>query len=258
MARVKLAQAGAVLEITLDHPPANAIDQQASRDLDAAFDRLRDDPELRVAIVRATGDRIFCAGWDLKEVAGGDAGEDFGGHGFMGLTERFDLNKPVIVAVNGLCVGGGFELALACNMVIASPQVEFGLPELHRGFLPEAGGLLRVPRRLPRNIGLDLLLTGRRLTAEEGFRLGFVNRMVPPGDVDSTAREIAETICKAAPLAVEAAMEVLREVEPLAEPEAFIRMRSGLPAFTRMRQSEDFSEGPRAFAEKRAPRWRGC
>lgn len=257
MSRVKLVQTGAVLEITMDHPPANAIDQQASRDLDAAFNRLRDDPELRVAIVRAEGERIFCAGWDLKQVASGNDGEDFGDHGFMGLTERFDLNKPVIAAIDGLCVGGGFELALACDMIVASPKVEFGLPELHRGFLPEAGGLLRVPRRLPRNIGLELLLTGRRLTAEEGFRLGFVNRVVRSDEVDTTAREIAATICQAAPLAVAAALEVLREVDSLPEADAFRRMRSGLPAFGRMRNSEDFQEGPRAFAEKRAPQWRG-
>lgn len=257
MSRIKLAENGPVLEITMDHPPANAIDQQASRDLAGAFNLLRDRRDLRVAIVTGGGERMFSAGWDLKAVAAGDAGEDFGGFGFMGLTERFDLNKPVIAAVNGLAVGGGFELALACQMVVAVPEVEFALPELSRGFIPEAGGLLRVTRRLPRNVALDLLLTGRRMGADEALRLGFVNRVVPRSELMATARGIAERIVAAAPLAVEALIEIDRAMEGVPEQEAFRRMRSGLPAHRRMRNSQDFLEGPRAFAEKRPPRWRG-
>jgi len=257
MSRIKLVENGPILEITMEHPPANAIDQQASRDLAAAFNLLRDRRDLRVAIITGAGDRMFSAGWDLKAVAAGDTGEDFGGYGFMGLTERFDLNKPVIAAINGLAVGGGFELALACQFILATPEVEFALPELARGFIPEAGGLLRVTRRLPHNVAFDLLLTGRRMGAEEAKGLGFVNRIVPRAGLMQAAREVANQVVASAPLAVEALIEIHRAMEGLPEEEAFRRMRSGLPAHTRMRNSDDFHEGPRAFAEKRAPRWRG-
>jgi crotonobetainyl-CoA hydratase len=255
--RIKVVENGAVLEITLDHPPAHAFDQRASRDFTAAFDLLRDSPHLRCAIVTATGDRIFSAGWDLKAVAAGDRGEDFGPYGFMGL-ERFNLNKPVIAAVNGLAVGGGFEFSLTANMILCTPETEFGLPELLRGFIPEAGGLWRALRRLPVNIAYELLLTGRRLTAEEGLRLGFVNRIVPRAQLMDAAREMAGQIAACAPLAVEALLEVARATESLSDEQAFKKMRSGLPAHRRMRESDDFMEGPRAFAEKRPPRWTGC
>jgi crotonobetainyl-CoA hydratase len=257
VSRITLLENGPILEITMDHAPANAIDQQASRDLAAAFNMLRDRKDLRVAIVTGGGERMFSAGWDLKAVANGDIGEDFGGYGFMGLTERFDLNKPVIAAINGLAVGGGFELALACQVILAVPEVEFALPELARGFIPEAGGLLRVTRRLPHNVAFDLLLTGRRMGAAEALQLGFVSRVVPRSELMSTARAIANQIVAAAPLAVAALMEINRAMEGLPEEEAFRRMRSGLPAHTRMRNSVDFLEGARAFAEKRPPRWLG-
>jgi crotonobetainyl-CoA hydratase len=254
--RVRVEANGPILEITFDYPPAHAFNQQASRDLDAALTRLNTDPALRVAIVTATGERMFSAGWDLKAVAAGENGEDFGPHGFMGLN-RHDLQKPVIVAVNGLAVGGGFEFALNATLVIAAPHVEFGLPELQRGFIPEAGGLWRAHRRLPVNIASELLLTGRRLSAEEGRQYGFVNRIVPSDQLLTVAREMAGQIITAAPLAVAALLEVTREVEVLSDRAAFERIYSGLPARDRMRASEDFHEGPRAFAEKRAPRWTG-
>jgi crotonobetainyl-CoA hydratase len=254
--RIRVEVNGPILEITFDHPPAHAFDEQASRDLDAALTRLNEDPELRCAIVTATGDRIFSAGWDLKAVASGETGEDFGPNGFMGLR-RFDLVKPVIVAVNGLAIGGGFEFSLQATIVIAAPHVEFGLPELQRGFIPEAGGLWRAHRRLPVNIASELMLTGRRLTAEEGLRFGFVNRIVPRDQLMDTAREIAGRIVASAPLAVAALLEITREVEALSDKEAFARLKAGLPAHTRMRQSDDFHEGPRSFAEKRPPRWTG-
>ncbi|PZW50463.1 crotonobetainyl-CoA hydratase [Humitalea rosea] len=255
--RIKVSANGPILEIMFDHPPANAIDQRASRDLDAALDRLRDDPALRVGIVCANPEgRIYSAGWDLKAVAAGDGGQDFGNNGFMSL-ERSDLNKPLIAAVHGLAVGGGFEFALMCNIVLATADTEFGLPELIRGFLPGAGGLWRVLRRLPTNIGYELLLTGRRLTAAEGERHGFVNRIVPKDALLPAARAMAAQICAGAPLAVEALLEVARAVETLPDSEAFAMMRSGLPTHERMMASEDFHEGPRAFAEKRPPRWKG-
>jgi crotonobetainyl-CoA hydratase len=254
--RIRIEAAGPILEITFDHPPAHPFNEQASRDLDAALTRLNDDPDLRCAIVTATGDRMFSAGWDLKAVAAGETGEDFGPHGFMGLR-RFDLMKPVIAAVNGLAVGGGFEFALNATLVVAAEHAEFGLPELQRGFIPEAGGLWRAHRKLPVNIASELLLTGRRLTAEEGFRLGFINRIVPLERLMEEARGLARSIVSAAPLAVGALLEVTREVETLSDEQAFARLYSGLPARERMRKSDDFNEGPRAFAEKRPPRWTG-
>jgi crotonobetainyl-CoA hydratase len=254
--RIRVEAIGPVLEITFDHPPAHAFNEQASRDLDAALSRLNDDPDLRCAIVTATGERMFSAGWDLKAVAAGETGEDFGPHGFMGLR-RFDLIKPVIAAINGLAVGGGFEFALNATLVVAADHAEFGLPELQRGFIPEAGGLWRAHRKLPINVASELLLTGRRLTAEEGFRLGFINRIVPRERLMEEARGLARSIVSAAPLAVGALLEVTREVEALSDEQAFARLYSGLPARERMRKSDDFNEGPRAFAEKRPPRWTG-
>jgi crotonobetainyl-CoA hydratase len=253
--RIKVEENGPVLEITFDHPPAHAFDQQACRDLDAAFGRLCDTPHLRVGIVTATGDRIFSAGWDLKAVAAGDRGEDFGPNGFMGLKRQF--TKPVIAAVNGLAVGGGFEFSLHAHMVICATHAEFGLPELQRGFLPEAGGLWRVFRRLPRSIAHELLLTGRRLTAEEGLRLGFVNRIVPREELLEAARSMAMQVASSAPLAVEALLEIARESEMVPDAQAFALFQAGLPAHKRMRNSNDYYEGPRAFAEKRPPRWTG-
>lgn len=253
--RIRVAENGPLLEITFDHPPAHAFDQQACRDLDAAFEHLCTARHLRCGIVSATGERIFSAGWDLKAVAAGDRGEDFGPNGFMGLRRQF--NKPIIAAVNGLAVGGGFELALHAHMVVAAAHAEFGLPELQRGFLPEAGGLWRAYRRLPRSIANELLLTGRRLTAAEGQRLGFINRVVPHAALLETAREMGGQVAAAAPLAVEALLEVARVVECTPDAEAFAAFQAGLPAHGRMRNSRDYYEGPRAFAEKRAPRWTG-
>ena len=254
--RIKTVQNGQILEITFDHPPANPFDERASRDLDAALTRLNQSDDLRVGIVTGAGERMFSAGWDLKAVSAGDAGEDFGPNGFMSLN-RQDMRKPIICAINGLAVGGGFEFALFSDIVIAAPHVEFALPELARGFIPEAGGLWRAQRRLPYNVASELLLTGRRMSVEEAHRHGFVSRIVPSEDLMSVAREIAAQIMLGAPLAVAALLEVARAVEGLSDEEAFLKMRSGLPARDRIRTSEDYLEGPRAFAEKRAPRWKG-
>lgn len=256
MSRIRTEVRGEVLEITFDHPPANAFDQQASRDLDAALTRLNDDPDLRVGIVTGAGERMFSAGWDLKAVAGGEDGEEFGPHGFMSLN-RHDMVKPLICAVNGMAAGGGFEFALNCQIVLAAPEAEFTLPELQRGFIPEAGGLWRAHRRLPSNVASELLLTGRRMSAEEGLRHGFINRIVPRPDLMATAHDYAAQILKGAPLAVAALLEVTREVEMLSDQAAFARLQQGLPWRDRLRLSDDYREGPRAFAEKRAPRWTG-
>lgn len=250
---------GAVLEITLDRPKANAIDTATSRRLAGEFVRLRDDPELRVAILIGAGDRFFSAGWDLKAAAEGEAIDaDHGPGGFGGLTELFDLDKPVIGAVNGLAVGGGFELALACDLLVAADHAEFFLPETSLGMIPDSGGVLRLPRRLPRPIAAEMLLTGRRMDAEEALRWGLVNAAVPAGELLEKTRSLADGIVRSAPLATAAIKETLRATEHLDVEEAYAVLRSGdLPAYRRMLDSRDAREGARAFSEGRDPRWSG-
>jgi crotonobetainyl-CoA hydratase len=255
---VSLARSGGILTITLDRPKANAINVATSRALYAAFATLQDDPQLRVGIVTGVG-RFFSAGWDLQSAVEGEAIDaDHGPGGFAGLTEFFSLRKPVIAAVNGLAIGGGFELALAADLLVASQDAQFALPEVKLGMVADSGGLLRLPRRLPRALATELLLTGRRMDAAEAASWGLVNAVCAPDQLAATAQELAQRIVEAAPLAVQAVKEVLQatEQQPLAE--AYRTLRSGsLPGYRTMLQSADAQEGPRAFAEKRAPQWRG-
>ena len=256
MSGVGIRTRGAVLEITLDRPPANAIDAVTSRELGGAFSLLRDDPSLRVAILSGAGDRFFSAGWDLKAAAAGDE-EDWGPGGFAGLTELFDLDTPVIAAVNGMAVGGGFELSLACDLVVAAAGAEFFLPEVNLGFIADAGGVVRLPARLPRAIAMELLLSGRRMGAEEAASRGLVNRVVEPRSLMASARELADSIASAAPLAIRAVKSVVRAGEGLATADAFAAMRADR-VYRRMLASRDAREGPRAFAEHRPPDWTGA
>jgi crotonobetainyl-CoA hydratase len=255
MSGVRTEVRGAVLEVTIDRPPANAIDAATSRELGEAFAALRDDPTLRAAVVTGGGDRFFSAGWDLKAAAAGDD-EDFGPGGFAGLTELFDLDVPVIAAVNGMAVGGGFELALACDLIVAVRGAELFTPEVNLGFVPDAGGVVRLPARLPRAIAMELLLTGRRMGADEAARLGLVNRVVEADELMTAARELAGAIADAAPLATRAVKAVVRATEGLGAEEAYATMRD-VAAYREMLASEDAAEGPRAFAEGRPPQWRG-
>lgn len=257
---VKAERRGAVLEIVLDRPKANAIDAATSRELGAVFVDFGEDPSLRVAIITGAGERFFSAGWDLKAAARGESvDEDNGPGGFAGLTELFDLNKPVIAAVNGIAAGGGFELALAADMIVASAHAECFLPEVKIGLIADGGGVLRLPRRLPRAIATEMLLTGRRASADELARFGVVNRVVPGADLMDAARELAGQMVDNAPLSVAAIKEVLRETEALSVQAAYaVLKRRELPAYAALYASEDMREGPRAFAEKRKPIWRGC
>jgi crotonobetainyl-CoA hydratase len=249
---------GQILEVTLDRPKANAIDAATSRQMGVLFSAFRDDPALRVAIITGAGDKFFSAGWDLNAAAEGEAiDSDYGPGGFAGLTELHDLNKPVIAAVNGLAVGGGFELALACDLIVAAEHAQFFLPEVLVGVLADAGSF-RLPKRLPRPIAMEMLLTGRRMGAEEAHRWGLVNAVVPQDELMDKAREYAGAILKAAPLAVAAVKEVTQATEALGVPACYELMRSGkLKAYEKMLVSEDAKEGPSAFAEKREPAWQG-
>jgi crotonobetainyl-CoA hydratase len=253
---VTLTTDNGVLVITLDRPKANAIDVTTSNALYQAFTRLADDPRLRVGIVTGAGQRFFSAGWDLK--AGETIDADHGPGGFAGLTEYFTLDKPVIAAVNGLAIGGGFALALAADLVVAADHAEFALPEATLGTIPDSGGVLRLPHRLPAVIAAEMLFTGRRMGAAEAQRWGLVNRVAPGPALLDAALELARHVCYAAPLAIAAIKEVTRATDGQPVPEAYRRMRDGdLPRYRAMLTSADAREGPRAFAEKRAPVWRG-
>jgi crotonobetainyl-CoA hydratase len=256
---VRTAVSGQTLLITIDRPPANAIDVATSHALYAAFDRLRCDPDLRVGLLTAAGERFFCAGWDLKAAAAGESVEaDHGPGGFAGLTEFFDIGKPVIAAVNGLALGGGFELVLAADLVVAADHAEFALTEVTLGLVADAGGLLRLPARLPRPIAAEYLLTGRRMTAAEAARWGLANLVVPAAGLLPAAAELAEAICAAAPLAVGAVLEILRATEASDVRRGFDILRTGdLPGYRAMLGSADAHEGAQAFAERRKPVWRG-
>ena len=254
---VSTAVDGGVLTITLDRPKANAINVATSQALYAAFARLQQEPALRVAIITGTG-RFFSAGWDLSAAVAGEAIDaDHGPGGFAGLTELFALDKPVIAAVNGLAIGGGFELALAADLIVAADSAEFALPEVKLGMMADSGGVLRLPKRLPRAIATELLLTGRRMGAAEAQRWGLVNRVVPLAQLTDAAQELARELVAAAPLALAAVKQVLRATEAVSVEDGYRVMRGGgLPAYRAMLSSADAQEGPQAFADKRPPVWR--
>ncbi len=188
---VHVERRDAVLEVTLDRPKANAIDTATSREMGLIFQSFRDDPALRVAIVTGAGEQFFSAGWDLKAAAAGETPDsDFGVGGFGGIQELPDLNKPIIAAVNGMAVGGGFELALSADLIVAAEHARFALPEIKAGQLADAASI-KLPRRIPYHIAMELLLTGRWMAATEAERRGLVNEIVPAERLLDRAREIA-------------------------------------------------------------------
>lgn len=259
MSEVRTERRDRVLEITLDRPKANAIDAATSRALGEAFRELAEDDALSVAVVTGGGERFFSAGWDLKAAAAGEAPDaDQGIGGFAGLTEYWALDKPVIAAVNGMALGGGFELALAADMIVAADHAEFALPEATIGLIADAGGVIRLTRRLPRPVAMEMMMTGRRASAGELARWGLVNTAVPGARLMETARELADRVAASAPLSLQAIKEIDRATQGAGEREAYRIMRNGnLPAYRRVYASEDAAEGMAAVAEKRAPQWKG-
>lgn len=246
---------GRTFIVTIDRPEVmNALDPPANAELAAIFDEFAADPALWVAILTGAGDRAFSAGNDLKHTAQGGGGS-IPASGFAGLTSRFDSAKPVIAAVNGVAVGGGFEIALACDLIIASDKATFGLPEPKRGLAALAGGLHRLPRQIGLKPAMGLILTGRHIDAEAALRLGIVNDVVPHDDLMDRARAWADEILACAPLSVRASKQVV--MDGLRHASLEEAMNDRYDSVGEMFRSADFREGPLAFAEKRAPVWKG-
>jgi crotonobetainyl-CoA hydratase len=253
----KVERDGRLTVVTLNRPEVmNALHAEAHEELDGVFNDFAADPEQWVAIVTGAGDRAFSAGNDLKVTAAGGR-KPWPASGFAGLTQRFDLDKPVIAAVNAIAMGGGFEIALACDIIVASENAVFALPEPRVGLAALAGGLHRLPREIGTKQALGMILTGRRVSAAEGKALGFVNDVVPTGEALAAAKKWAAQIMEASPMSVRASKQAVYRGLAEATLEDALKNQMGYPAVGALFRSDDFREGPRAFAEKRAPHWKG-
>ena len=247
-----------ILVITLNRGKANAIDLKTSRYMGKVFQAFRDDETLRVAILTAKGDKFFCPGWDLKASAEGDPVDgDYGVGGFGGLQELPFMNKPVIAAVNGICCGGGLELAMSCDLIFASHQATFSLPEIRSGTVADAASI-KLPKRIPYHVAMDMLLTGRWCDAEEMLRWGLLKEVCHSEELFDKAMTVAQHIAAGPPLVIAAIKEVVRNAEDRNFQDSMNCItRKQWPTIAKLYSSEDQLEGARAFAEKRAPVWKG-
>ena len=241
--------------LTINRPEArNAVNGAVSRAFASAFDELEEDDGCAVVIVTGAGDKAFSAGMDLKAFTAGEAGEIMNAKGgFGGIAER-DFSKPLIAAVNGSALAGGCEMMLACDLAVAAEHATFGIPEVKRGLMAAAGGLIRLPKRLPMAVALELALTGDPIDATRAFQLGLVNRVVPAASLLDEALALAEVIAANAPLAVRTSKRVMKTAAELPEAEGWAINDKAVPIVF---GSSDAQEGPIAFAEKRKPNWTG-
>jgi crotonobetainyl-CoA hydratase len=245
-----------VVTVTIDRPKANAIDAATSVAMGNAFVEFEADPSVRVVIVTGAGEKFFSAGWDLGAAGDGEAFDSYyGPGGFGGFVDLPNRTTPVIAAVNGMAVGGGFEIAMAADLIIAADHAQFFLPEAALGMLPDAGSV-RLPRLLPAHVAREMLLTGRRMSADEAARWGLVNRVVSGPRLLAAAHALAAEVCASAPLSVAAIMDIERRTASLDPIEAMTAIKQ-YPAYRRAIDSVDAQEGTAAFNEKRSPVWRG-
>ena len=244
-----------VTTITLNRPAVmNAINPEMHAELQIAFDDFAADPDQFIAVVTGAGDRAFCAGSDLKVA---NRHGRYPKNGYAGLIERFDLTKPVIAAVNGLALGGGFEIALACDVILAADTASFGLPEPLVGAVALGGGLHRLARQIGLKQAMGMILTSRRVTAAEGLNLGFVNEVVPAADLQATVQRWCADILRASPMSIRASKETVMRGLSETDVEAALKAQPAYPAYAAWAVSEDRTEGSAAFAEKRLPAWKG-
>lgn len=248
---------GRITLVTINRPEVgNAVDAAVTRGLDRALGDAAEDPAVAAVVLTGAGDRAFCAGMDLAFFAAHGPGSLVTpAGGFAGVVER-DLGKPVIAAVNGAALAGGFEIALACDLVVAAEHATFGLPEVRRGLIAAAGGLARLPQRVPHNVAMELILTGRPLSAWEGYRVGLVNHVVPGADLLGQALDLAAEIAANAPLAIRASRRLVRMHDAIAPGDGDVWEESERE-LTALCRTDDVAEGVRAFREKRRPRWTG-
>jgi enoyl-CoA hydratase len=251
---VEYEQRARIAILTIRRPEArNAVNGEVAKGMEAGLDRLEDDPEVWAGVIAGEGP-VFSAGADLKVIAAGNPADLQTERGGFGGIARRERTKPLVAAVDGPALAGGCEIALACDLIVASRQAAFGLPEVKRSLVAAAGGLFRLPRALPRNVALEIVLTGDPIDAERAYALGLANQLVEPGQALEAAIALAERICANAPLAVRASRKVLL-ASAYADDEVGWRLTN--EEFAQLFQTEDFAEGPRAFIEKRAPEWKG-
>ncbi len=255
---INVSQEDHVTTIELNRPDVmNAINPQMHDDIQTAFDEFAGTDHQFLAVIKGAGERAFCAGSDLKAIAFGDGRTPYPASGYAGLIERFDLNKPVIAAVDGFALGGGFEIALACDIIIATDRSSFGLPEPLVGAVALGGGLHRLARQIGLKQAMGMVLAADRVSAEEGFRMGFVNEVCSVADFDATLDRWVANILRCAPLAIAASKEAIHKGFDEPSLEAAMTNQEQYPAFAKWRRSADAKEGPLAFAEKRSPNWQG-